>query len=387
MSLTKTSKKRLDKVDEIAIHHGFELAQVPTIYVREDHFLAPREKEYVVKIFNKSLNNSRSKRLEPRMFYYDQQVLVNKNKSFSARNYKNIGLDIFGVPSGIAEVMIINTATKILREEGYKDIFIDINCTGDKNSISKFTDELINYYKKNSDILKDGCGGNLNRKEVSILNCGHENCRSLKENAPRPINFLSEHSQQHLKEVLEYLEEMDVPYRINDDLISDNNHYSKTIFEIKSEQRESGSKEIKEIILARGGRYDEVANKVAKKRNLVAVGVSLQFKKNGTNKAYSDTIQKPKIFLIQFGFRAKLKSLEIVDILREQQITVYKDLHRNKLTDQFYIAKKMGIPYILIIGQKEAMEDEVIIKNVVDASQDVVKIDKISQYFKKIKFV
>lgn len=384
MSLIKIPKNKLDKVDEIAIHNGFEFSQIPTSYTKKDTFLTPQEKEHVIKVFKKNLGKT-VKILEPKMLYYDQAILINNEQSSKNKNHKNIGFDIIGIPNGIAEAIIINTATKILKEEGYKNIFIDINCTGDRNSIAKFTDELLSYYKKNTDVLEEGCGGILNKKDVLILDCAHESCQSLKENAPRPINFLSEHSQRHLKEVLEYLEEMGIPYRINNDLMSENNHYSKTIFEIKTEQ--GRGKKIEEIILARGGRYDEVANRIANKRNLMAVGISLQYRKNKTIQAYSNNIKQPKIFLIQFGFRAKLKSLEIIDMLRKEKITVYQSLHKDKLSDQFDEAKKMKMPFILVIGHQEAQNDEILVKNTKEASQYLVKINKLPQFFRKIKFV
>ena len=174
---------------------------------------------------------------------------------------------------------------------------------------------------------------------------------------------------------------MNIPYRINNDLVSKNNHYSKTIFEIRTETKNG------ETLLARGGRYDEMANKIAKKRNLTAVGISLQFKKTKTPKAYSNKINKPRIFLVQFGFKAKLKSFEVIEILRRQKITVYQSLHKNKLSEQFEMAKEKKVPYIITIGHKEAINNEIIFKNNNNSSIHVIKIKKLPRFLRKIKIV
>lgn len=375
---TEIKKKKLDKSDEIALHHGFEFSQIPSAYTKKIPFLLPEEKLSVIQ--NYKDRDIKPKITEPLMVYYDQPILINKKNPLSPK-HKSIGLDIIGIPDSTAEAVIINTSLKILKEEGYEDIFIDINCSGDKTSVAKFLEESNNYCKKNSTDLE--CKNIFNKKELATTSCDHPSCQIFIENSPRPINFLSEPSRRHFKEVLEYLEEMRTPYRINDTLVSEDNHYSKSIFEIKIKDKTSN----REIILARGGRYDEVASKATHKKNFVAVGVSMHFKKIKNEKAYSNKIEKPKIFIIQFGFIAKLKSFEVIEILRRHHLTVSHNLHREKLTDQFIKAKEMRIPYIITIGQKEAMENEVIFKNVRESTHEIIKIDRLSQYLKKIKII
>ncbi len=367
-------KKRLDKTDEIALHHGFKFLKTPEMKTNDDPFLSVREKEAIIQRIKPEI-----KTVEPILIYHDQPVL--QNKKISPKKDTVLNLDIVGVSGSVAEAMVINTSLKILKEAGYKNNVIEINCTGDKESIVNFTDELLSYYKKNSLSIDNDCKKFLTKKNIAILNCNHKGCCSVQKIAPRPINFLSDRSRQHFKEVLEYLEEMEIPYEINDELISENNHYSKTIFEIKNKTKDQ------EILLARGGRYDETANKIANKRNLVAVGVSMRFKKEKGLKAYSNKIQAPQILLIQFGFKAKLKSFEVIEILRQQQVTILQNLHKNKLSEQFEIAKKIKVPYIITIGQKEATDNEIIFRNNIDDSTHIIKIKKLPQFLRKIKIV
>ncbi|OGD68837.1 hypothetical protein A3E89_00620 [Candidatus Campbellbacteria bacterium RIFCSPHIGHO2_12_FULL_35_10] len=374
-------KKRLDKVDEIAIHHGFRFTEIPSLQTKKETMLSPEEKNHVIKNYKK-ISGSNSNNSNPLMLYYDQPILINKIQKFNPRTHKIVHLDVIGVHNSIAEAMIINTASKILKDEGYNNYFIDINCTGDKESLSRFIEELSNYYKKNSEVFPCNCKNRLEKNNFSFAHCDDENCKELINNAPKPINFLSEKSRQHFKEVLEYLEDMSIPYRVNTELTSENNHYSKTVFEIKINNENA-----EEIVLAKGGRYDDVANKIAQKRNLPAVGLTMLYKRKLTNKAYSNKIEKPQIFLVQFGFKAKLKSFEVIDILRQNRVTVHQKLYKNKLSDQFLIAKKMKVPYMIIIGQKEAQDDEIIFRNMIDVTHEVVKINKLIQYLKKIHLV
>jgi histidyl-tRNA synthetase len=111
------------------------------------------------------------------------------------------------------------------------------------------------------------------------------------------------------------------------------------------------------------------------------------FKKLKNEKAYSNQIMKPKIFLIQFGFMARIKSFEVIDILRQNKITIYQNLRLEKLTDQFDMARKMGIPNVIVIGHQEAQDNTVAFRNIKEATHEIIKIEKIAQYLKKLNLI
>ena len=300
-------KKRLNKIDEIALHNGFKYFEIPKITsVTKNPFLNLEEKKALLKKYNRENNSYED---DPKFFYYDQPVIINKNKRISSRTFRNLNFDIIGIPHTIGEIMILNTALQVLKEEGYKNIIIDINSTGDRESSLLFESELNNYYKKNLNNLDTCCHKNVINKNIYYKNCDNDNCKIIKESSPRPLNFLTKESSQHLKEVLEFLEEREVPYQINHDLFSKDNHFSKIIFEIKSQDKNS------EIVLARGGRYDDAANKIINKRKMSVVGISMQYKILKNQKAHANKIPKPKVQIVHFGFQGRLKSLEIMELL------------------------------------------------------------------------
>ena len=96
-------------------------------------------------------------------------------------------------------------------------------------------------------------------------------------------------------------------------------------------------------------------------------------------------IKKPKVCFIQLGFEAKLKSLAVIEILRKAKIAIAHSLPKDSLAAQLAAAEKMGTPYTIIFGQKEAMEGTVIVRNMENRSQETVKIENLAEYIKKIK--
>jgi len=96
-------------------------------------------------------------------------------------------------------------------------------------------------------------------------------------------------------------------------------------------------------------------------------------------------LKKPKIYFVQLGFDAKLKSLNIIEMLRKAKVPVLQALSKDSLGTQLSIAEKTGIPYVIIFGQKEAIESSVIVRDMNTRSQETVKIDKLLEYLKKLK--
>ncbi|MCK4386912.1 MAG: ATP phosphoribosyltransferase regulatory subunit [Candidatus Pacebacteria bacterium] len=372
----------IDKIDEVAKHYGFKITRERATHLDGDIFLRPEEKMSILRNYSRA---DKRKEAEVAMLYHNQALLTNnrlRKKTFS--RFKNFNFDIFGVSNGIAEATIIHTAVAALNEEGFENVCVDINSAGDKESFLNFKNGLFEYYKNHTAELHPNCRTFHKKNVFDLLFCPHKECRAVREDAPKPIYFLSNESQKHLREILEYLESMRIAYRINNFLLSRHNYFSKIIFEIKTEQQTGGGQR-EEILLGRGGRYDELAKKIIRKRNALAVGISLGFKQIKNNQTPSIPSRKPKFYFIQFGQEAKLRSLPIIELLRGAQISIRQDLHINKFSEQIEIAKKLKMPYAIILGQKEAVENTIIVKDLREVTQKVVKINDLLPYLKQLR--
>lgn len=381
MATKKTTKKQTPKnnADHVAFHYGFDLIDIKdSFHTGKTEALAEEEKVKLMKFYAKE--HDLKKEIPKRMLFYNKPILKEKK----ARGKKNnLGLDIIGVDSGLAEAFVIRTALSILQDEGYKNMSVHINAVGDKESVKRFEKELGVFYKKNLTTLKAADQKKVKEgKALELFSSDKEYLEELHEQAPKPLFFLSEESSNHFKEVLEYLEETGVPYEINDQLMGNKNYFSKTIFSIRGS--ETKSKPAKE--LARGGRYDELASEVARKRKIAAVGLSMDFK----TKAKAPKAKKGKgshdvnIHLVKIGFSARLKSFEILDAMRKLNIPLDHSIDETKISKQLEHAVENDAKYALIIGHKEATEGKVLIRDMETFSQNEVKIDELPKYAKKL---
>jgi len=134
---------------------------------------------------------------QPVMFYYKKPFIGDRRKPNPKESH--YGLEIIGTDKSIAEAMLIQTSLAILKDHDLKDLHIEINSIGDKESLARFTREITAYYRKHMADLPPKCRETMKKDVFSLLGCNHEACQKLAENCPKSINFLSERSRQHFK--------------------------------------------------------------------------------------------------------------------------------------------------------------------------------------------
>ncbi len=196
---------------------------------------------------------------------------------------------------------------------------------------------------------------------------------------PPSIASLTSSSRAHFKEMLECLEYLGVDFRLAHTLVGDRNYTSHTIFAIKDGADEA--------LLALGSRYSRLSKKLGFKKEMPAVSmtVSAPSKKDSpaSSKTYKE-LPRPKFYLVQLGREAKMKSLPLIELLRQSRIPVYHFLGKDKIIPQLSHAENLHVPYLLIVGQKEALDNTVTVRNVITRAQDTIKMHQISDYLKTI---
>lgn len=386
--------KNLDLPAETALYYGFTPIDAPTVSKidtkaargitepelrnKEAEDASARfsleDKVRLIRLYNEQKMEALP---QPVMLYMGSPLPREGSEKKSTNKERSVALEVLGTPKSIAEALLIKTSIEILKEEGFEKLCVHINSIGDRDTFSRFNRELSAYYRKNIDELETHCRQMLKRNVLGVLSCKNEKCQILAGNAPKSMGFLSEVSRQHFKEVLEYIEILEIPYEIDHCLIAERGFCCQTLFEIHNpESLATGTP------LAVGIRYANIAKKLGNKRDLPGIGVRLTFteKKSPKNLKFL----KPKIYFVQLGFEAKLKSLKIIEILRQAKIPTYQAISRDKLVSQLSVAENMKIPYTIIMGQKEALDNTVIVRDMSNRSQESIKIADLPKYLKKL---
>ncbi len=406
-----------EKAQEIAVYYGFKPIDTPiaeyeevftssigigtdiidkemyTLRTKGGDHLALRP-EHTAGLMRSYIEHGMQALPQPLLFYnYGPIFRHDKPQKGRYRQFWQFDMDVLGSEKSILDALVIKTAWTILQEAGAPNLSIDINSIGDKECRQGYIRELVAYYKKHSNVLPPIDRERLKTNPLRILDSKEEKTIELNMNAPETLSHLCAACKKHFKEVLEYLEQMEIPYTINKCLVRGLSYYTRTVFEIMIPSEEEGASTLdgtpKLVTIASGGRYDYLAKQLGSKKDVPAVGSSIGVDRvveaPWFSKLSPRIIKKPKIYFIQLGFDAKLKSLNVIEILRKGKVPIAQSISKDNLGAQLAVAEKLGMRYVMIFGQKEALENSVIFRDMNTRCQETIKLPKLLEHIKELK--
>ena len=300
------------------------------------------------------------------------------------RQFWQFGFEIIGERKPVADAQVIQIVYGLLLDLGLKNISIEINSIGDKDCRPAYRRALVRYLRSKATHLCVDCKKRIKENPLRVFDCKIEKCREIIKEAPQSIDRLCPECHLHFKKVLEYLDELELPYVLNPHLVRGLDYYTKTVFEFFVSIGEE-----KSLALGGGGRYDDLI-KILGGKDTPAVGAAFGVERiiQLMKETEDGEIRKPKdkIFLAQLGEMGKRKSLKLMEELRKAKITVSESFGKDSLKDQMARASRVGAKLTVIIGQKEALDETAIIRNMENGRQDTVNIkDVVSEIKKRIK--
>jgi len=97
-----------------------------------------------------------------------------------------------------------------------------------------------------------------------------------------------------------------------------------------------------------------------------------------------EKLPETKVFLIHIGPAAKKRSFTLMEEFRAEGVGAGESISKDNLKTQLNIAAKIGAKFALILGQKEAMENSVIVRCMANQSQETVPLPNLQKYLEKI---
>lgn len=398
-----------DKAEEIASYYGFKPIQTPIIEnIELFTTTAGKTSDIVEKQMYAIKNGDGDDKLvlrpegtapvmrafvqhgmhtlpQPVMLWYKGSFFRHENPQRGRfREFLQFGVEMIGESKPIGEVVIIQIFTLILKELGLADLTIHINSIGDKECRGEYRKKLTSYYRKRLNSLCKDCKRRFKDNPFRLLDCKESQCAETKNNAPQTVDSLCSACKQHLKELLEFLDSSGANYLLDTHLARGLDYYSRTVFEIFSDNKDDLGRS--PITLAAGGRYDSLA-KVLGKRDTPGVGGAIGVDRVAMMMKERQIAPKPKrmpkVFLIQLSHTAKQKSLSIIEMFRKANIYIAQSVSKDNLNSQLSIASKMNVPYVLILGQKESLENSIIVRDMEAGSQESLPMEKVVEIIKK----
>ena len=289
--------------------------------------------------------------------------------------------EVIGENDPIVDAQLIQLFFFICKKLGLKKNVTQINSIGCSDCRPSYKKKLTSYYRNNKKNLCADCQKRLKQNPLRLLDCKNIKCVNIAEEAPQIIDSLCDNCRNHFKSVLEYLDELEIPYILNSCLVRGLDYYTKTVFEVWPEEEDG-----RQIALCGGGRYDKLV-KLLGGKDMPAVGFAIGLdriinlvKEKGNKMNFKN---QPAVFLIQLGELGKKKSLKLFEELQQAGLKTASSFSKNTIKAQLKIADKIKARFALILGQKEAIDESIIIRDMDSGSQEVVPLKKVIGEVKK----
>jgi histidyl-tRNA synthetase len=318
-----------------------------------------------------------------RLWYYGPFFRYEKPQAGRFRQFNQLGVEIIGEKDPIVDVQTILVAYSVLHDLGLKNLMVKINSIGDDLCRPLYRKALVKYLREKKSTLCSDCQRRMKVNPLRVLDCKNEKCQETLSQAPQSVDYLCDECKKHLKDVLEYLDELKIPYCLDSRLVRGLDYYTRTVFEIVSNREGENAGDA----LAGGGRYDSLS-KMLGGGDIPACGAAAGVERIVAEmkevKAKVNFASVPEIFFAQIGPLAKKKSLPILEDLRKAGIKVGEAFGKDALKAQLGKASRLGAKVVLILGQREALNNMILVRNMQTAKQVEVSQKDIIKEVKNI---
>ena len=317
------------------------------------------------------IENGMASQPTPIKLWYEMAMCRYENvQKGRLREFRQIGTEIFGTSSYLADVECIMLGVKIFKELNIPNIKLNLNSIGCPECRRKYQEALREFIRPNLEKYCDTCKTRFEKNPMRILDCKEKKCKEMNQGAPIILDYLCDDCREHFDKVKKMLTDLGVDFEIDAGIVRGLDYYTRTVFEFVSE--DDG------LTVLGGGRYDGLVKEVGG-QDTPAVGFAMGAERLlEVFERYNKDVVKPKVmdlYVANIGEKANEFATELVLKLRDKGAFVEKDICERSLKAQFKYADKNNAKFVLTLGDDEVETKKAKIKNMQSGEEIEVELN------------
>lgn len=359
------------KHPEMAKHYGAQIYEVAGPFER-DMVLPPTHFPGIFKRFNQ---NFRTRGPHVAKWFYLSPVL--DLQSGKTEIVHELGVFVLGEDNSLANAQLINAVTQAFGTLGISEFLTEINSMGCPTCQKDYQSLLLEHLQKARSELCAECVANLEDNPMAVWSCANASCRSALLDAPQIVDFLDDPCRTTLVGVLETVDALGIPYMLNPSL-SGPLLRQKVLFRITAQEGK--------VSLGTGGNYSRFTEYLGGEGEVPLLGFLTTFEQfwpliPPTARRAANHVE---VFMIPLGEAACRRAMIMHRELQQSGIrTAEAMLGYSSIKGQLKAALDNHSDIVLIIGQKEALDETVILRDIRSGIQEVFAHDRIIEEVKK----
>lgn len=317
------------------------------------------------------IENGMASRPTPIKLWYEMAMYRYENvQKGRLREFRQIGTEVFGTSSYLADVECIMLGVKIFKELNIPNIKLNLNSIGCPECRRKYQEALREFIRPNLEKYCDTCKTRFEKNPMRILDCKEKKCKEMNQGAPIILDYLCDDCREHFDKVKKMLTDLGVDFEIDAGIVRGLDYYTRTVFEFVSE--DDG------LTVLGGGRYDGLVKEVGG-QDTPAVGFAMGAERLlEVFERYNKDVAKQKVmdlYVANIGEKANEFATELVLKLRDKGVFVEKDICERSLKAQFKYADKNNAKFVLTLGDDEVETKKAKIKNMQSSEEIEVELN------------
>ena len=312
------------------------------------------------------------KRKINKLYYFGPMFRYERSQKGRYRQFNQMGIELIGSDNIYYEYEIISLAIDILENLEIKNFDLEINSIGNEQSLKKLSKEVIKFTEQNKSKINSDDLQIVKKNPLRFLDKAINKYNF--NDVPRAEEFLDNNSKSRFKDLTDILDENKILYKINNQLVRGIDYYNDLVFEIKSS--ELGSQD---TILA-GGRYDNLVKKFnGSQTSCVGFAAGVERLLLLLSSQFIQKIETSTEFCVIYQNQSFHNyANEVTKILRKLGKNVEMDQEYRSFTKQLKHANKIKSKKVIIIGEKEYKNKQILLKDMITGQEELFDIGKLS---------
>ena len=331
--------------------------------------------EFTAAIVRSFISNGLTQNLPAKFFSHGPVFRHERPQKCRYRQFHQINFEYFGAYTAFSDAETISLAFDILSQLGLsKDITLELNSLGDKESRQNYNATLVEYFSKYKNDLSEDSKERLIKNPLRILDSKDEGDKKIIQGAPKISDCFNEESKQYFYTLQDSLNQLGLEFKVSENLVRGLDYYTHTVFEFTTDALGSQG-----TVLA-GGRYDSLVELMGGPETK-AIGFAAGIERLAELLRHKVTLKDNTvdIYIIPMNQEVFSASNILAQQLRLENTSVLVD-YKNNVRKSMKKANNIGAKFIVIYGTDEVHSGIVKIKNMKDGNEMKLPVDQITNH-------
>ncbi len=315
-----------------------------------------------------------------KLYYMGPMFRYERPQKGRQRQFHQFGVEMLGVENPALDVEAMCMAVTIVKALGLKNVRLVINTLGDSQSRDMHKQALKAHFKPYLDELCYDCNQRFEKNPLRILDCKVDKEHEAMKTAPKTLDYLTDESKAYFDEVCSLLDDLEVEYEVDPNLVRGLDYYCHVVFEVISDDPILGA----QATLGGGGRYNSMIEELG---GPATPGIGFAFGMERLTIAFGNEEANEEdgldVYVMPLGAQTISLSAQILAMLRANGFKADMDYNKRGMKAMFKTVDRTHARFAMIIGEDEALNEVVNIKDTLNRTQDTVKLEDIISYLEK----